>query len=110
MYKCIMRCPGSIDYDALARRGLVTPRDDTDPAQYWLRYGMLPEPIFTSTREVLWYLPESNFTGGAQATILYNEFVNYTFKITATFPHLGSNELIYPLCCNTAMEQDINSW
>ena len=35
--------------------------------------------------EVLWHSPESNFKLSAQATILYNEFENYTFEITATY-------------------------
>ena len=36
--------------------------------------------------EVLWHSSESNFTASAQATVLYNEFENYSFKITATSP------------------------
>ena len=36
--------------------------------------------------EVLWHSPKSNLTVSAQATILYNEFENYTFKITAISP------------------------
>ena len=37
---------------------------------------------------VLWHLPESNFTASGQATILYNEFKNYTseIRITTTSP------------------------
>ena len=37
-------------------------------------------------REALWHSPEINFTASAPATILYNEFKNYTLRITATFP------------------------
>ena len=36
--------------------------------------------------EVLWHSPESNSTKCAHAPILYDEFENYTFKITATSP------------------------
>ena len=36
--------------------------------------NLLSEPMFT-----FYYLPESNFTASAQATILYNEFENPTF-------------------------------
>ena len=32
----------------------------------------------------LWHSPESNFTANAQANILYNEFANHTFKVSAT--------------------------
>ena len=35
---------------------------------------------------VLWHLNESNFTGCARATILYNNFENDTFWLIATFP------------------------
>ena len=38
------------------------------------------------TDEVLWHLSESNLTASAQATVLYEEFENCTFTITATFP------------------------
>ena len=34
--------------------------------------------------DVLWHLPDSNATGISQGTILYNEFENHTFNITAT--------------------------
>ena len=34
----------------------------------------------------LWHSPESNFTMRAQATILYDEFENYTLKMIATSP------------------------
>ena len=34
--------------------------------------------------EVLWHSPDSKFTMNAQAIILYGEFENYTFGITAT--------------------------
>ena len=36
--------------------------------------------------EFLWHSAESNFTASAQAAILYNEFDNYIFKLTATSP------------------------
>ena len=36
--------------------------------------------------EVLWHTPESEFMVSAQATILYNEFENYTFKIAFISP------------------------
>ena len=38
------------------------------------------------TSEVLWHSPEVDFTGNAKANILYNEFENYIFQITATSP------------------------
>ena len=51
----------------------------TAPSHYlnqrWLRINM-----------VLWHSPKSNFTVVNQATILYNQFENYTFKIRATSP------------------------
>ena len=49
----------------------------TAPSHYLNQFWLL-------INEVLWYSPESNFPKGAQAVILYNEFVNYTFEITAT--------------------------
>ena len=42
---------------------------------------------------VMFYSPESNFTGSAQATILYNEFEKCTLKIAAKSPRGG-----YSLC------------
>ena len=36
--------------------------------------------------ETLWDSPESNFTVRVWGTILYDEFKNYTFEITATSP------------------------
>ena len=36
--------------------------------------------------EVLRNSPESNMATSAHATILYNGFEKYTFKITATYP------------------------
>ena len=36
--------------------------------------------------DVLWYSPLSNLTVSARATILYNKFQKYIFKITATSP------------------------
>ena len=44
--------------------------------------------------EVRWHSPGSNFTARAQATILHNEFENYTYKIILL--HLpGANELTH---------------
>ena len=46
---------------------------------------------------VLWHSPESNFTAAsAQATILHNEFENYTFKITATSPRNQWASALWP--------------
>ena len=39
-----------------------------------------------SISEVLWHWHESNFTASGPATILYNVFENYKFKITALSP------------------------
>ena len=39
-----------------------------------------------SISDVLWHLSESNFTVSSQASILYDEFENYTFKIITTSP------------------------
>ena len=41
--------------------------------------------MLTFHHEVLWLSTETNFIANTQETILY-EFINYTFKITATFP------------------------
>ena len=89
MHKWIMRCPGSIDYDAPARCGPVTPYGDTDPGQHWLKYGLLPDGPQASPETM--FTPNyrgsvifTNFTGSAQAIILYNKVEKYTFKITAT--------------------------
>ena len=56
--------------------------------------------------EVLWHSPERNFTASTQATILYNEFVNYSFEITATSPRgqwvnelIHSSYLLYTASC-----------
>ena len=35
---------------------------------------------------VWWHPPHNNFTSCAHATILYNEFVNYTYKTKASYP------------------------
>ena len=35
--------------------------------------------------KVLWHSSEGSFTVGGLATILYNEFENYSYKITTTF-------------------------
>ena len=44
------------------------------------------------TSDVLWHLPESNFTASVQVTSPYDEFENYTSKFTGTsLP--GDNEL-----------------
>ena len=42
---------------------------------------------------IMWHSHENKFTMSAQATILNNEFENYTFEITATSP--GANELTH---------------
>ena len=39
---------------------------------------------FQLISQVLWHSPESNFTMNAGATILCNNFENFTFEITAT--------------------------
>ena len=44
----------------------------------------LSQPILISDQWGFLHFPESNFTVSAQATIVHNEFENYTFKITAT--------------------------
>ena len=36
--------------------------------------------------EVLWHLPESNFTATAQTTILFNKFKYFAFEITIGYP------------------------
>ena len=41
--------------------------------------------MLTFHHEVLWLSTETNCIANTQHTILY-EFINYTFKITATFP------------------------
>ena len=64
----------------------VTARSLLTPSHY-LNQCWLP------INEVLWHSHESSFTASAQATILCNEFDNYTFIITV-LPHLsGTNEL-----------------
>ena len=45
----------------------------TAPSHYLNQYWLL-------IREVLWHSPGRNFTVSVQATILYNEFENYTYK------------------------------
>ena len=40
--------------------------------------------------KIMLHSPESNFTVIAQATILYEEFENYTFENTTT-SHMGQN-------------------
>ena len=45
---------------------------------------ILPELILIS--EVMWHPPASVYTANAQATVLYNQFKNWTFEITATYP------------------------
>ena len=59
--------------------------------------GLLPEGTKPSPEHVLtshWWgferLPESNFIVSAKAILLYNEFANHTFKITAKSPKLIS--------------------
>ena len=45
--------------------------------------------MFTSHYcEVLWHSPSGNFTASATATVLYSEFENYIFKITAISPRV----------------------
>ena len=44
---------------------------------------LLSEPCWLFISEVLWHSPENNFTLNGQATILYNEYDDYTFKIMA---------------------------
>ena len=44
----------------------------------------LPELILILIGEVMWYVPKSNFTASAQATIMYNNLEYHTFKSTAT--------------------------
>ena len=69
---------------------------DIDLGQHWLRKWLdawLHQAItWTDVRllisEVLWDSPESNFTVSGQATILYNEFENYPFKVTTTSPRI----------------------
>ena len=39
------------------------------------------------TNEVLWHSPQSNFTASGQAIVLYDEFENFSFDITATSPN-----------------------
>ena len=45
---------------------------------------MNPSRLFIS--EVMWHLSGSNLTSSIHATILHNEFENYTFKINAKSP------------------------
>ena len=42
-----------------------------------------PNQCWLLISEVLWHSPVSNFASSIQATIPYNEFENYTFKINA---------------------------
>ena len=49
-----------------------------------LRKTIIQNQCSLFIRRVLWHSPESNFTLSDPATILYNEFGNYTFKITVT--------------------------
>ena len=72
---------------------------DKDLGQHWLLSSCLMAPshylnqYWLLISEILWHSPESNFTASTQATNLFNEFENYTFKIV--LPHLlGANELI----------------
>ena len=45
--------------------------------------------------EVLWYSHESNFIVSAQATIFYNDYYDYTFKITAASPWGHDSIVVY---------------
>ena len=57
------------------------------PSRYLSQYWLLID-------EVIQHSPETNFTVSVQATILYNEFENYTFKI-AEFILYFTNLSIY---------------
>ena len=65
-------------------------RSGSTLAQVMTRYLMAPSHYLNRCwlliSEVLWHSSESDFTVSATAIILYNEFKNYTFKITATSP------------------------
>ena len=52
--------------------------------------------------EVLWSSPENNFTVGLQAAILYIEFENYIFKITASSPRGELVKESFTLCNHSA--------
>ena len=43
---------------------------------------------------ILWHSPMSNLTVSSQATVLYNEFENCTFEITATSPRQWVDTII----------------
>ena len=59
----------------------MTSYGDRDLGQHWhLNQCWLP------ISEGIWHSQEYNFRVTGQATILLNEFENYTFKITATCP------------------------
>ena len=80
-------------WKVLTRRGLVMPYGDSDLGQHWLRcwfvawwHQAITWTNLISISEVLWHLPESNFTASGQTTILYNEFESYIFTITTTSP------------------------
>ena len=80
-------------WKVLTRRGLVMPYGDSDLGQHWLRcwfvawrHQAITWTNLISISEVLWHLPESNFTVSGQTTILYNEFESYSFTITTTSP------------------------
>ena len=73
--------------------GLVMPYGNIDLSQYWLQATAWwhqaiawTNVYFTSVRFCSIHSPESNFRVSAHATIRYNEFENYMFKITATSP------------------------
>ena len=60
--------------------------------------------------EILWHAPQRNFTVIDQVDILYSEFENYNFKITATprrgqwvsRGHISESKLIIMVMCPTA--------
>ena len=59
-------------------------------AQLW-RHQAITNAIVISL--VPWHIPKSDLSASAQAIFLYNEIVNYIYKITVTSPHLpGANE------------------
>ena len=72
----------------------MTPYGDTDLGQIWPRQWLvicyLTAPSHWLVQYwfliigVLWHSPDRTFTANDRAAILYNEFENDTFKITAT--------------------------
>ena len=62
--------------------------------------------------EVLWHSSESNFIASAQATVVYNEFENYTFKINAISPtDQWVNEIPWkPLSWCSQLAKNMDQW